>query len=114
MDSTIQNMSDVAISQVTAPQRLAKTTSMASIDKAAKDFEGMFASQMLQPMFEGIETDPMFGGGHGEEIMRSFLIQEYGKTIANSGVLNLSSAIKNTMLKAQHLPQEEDENANTY
>ena len=58
---------------------------MAQIKKSAEDFEAMFASEMFSHMFSGIETDPMFGGGKGEEIFRGMMIQQYGKSLAHSG-----------------------------
>ena len=73
----------------------------ANIDKAAEDFEAMFATQMLQPMFEGIQVDSTFGGGHGEEVMRSFMLQEYGKMIAKGGKLGIAAQVKSEMLRAQ-------------
>ena len=57
---------------------------MAEIRKSAKDFEAMFMSEMFSHMSEGVETDPVFGGGHGEDIYRSMLTQEYGRIAANS------------------------------
>ena len=51
------------------------------LKKVADDFEAMFISQMLAPMFDGLETGGMFGGGKGEEIYRSMMIQEYGREI---------------------------------
>jgi flagellar protein FlgJ len=71
------------------------------IDKTAEEFEAMFATQLLQPMFEGIGVNPTFGGGHGEEMMRSFLMQEYGKLIAKSGKLGIATQVKTEMLRAQ-------------
>jgi len=73
----------------------------ADIGKTAQDFEAMFATQMLQPMFEGIEVDPTFGGGNGEQVMRSFLLQEYGKLIAKTDKLGIAAQVKNEMLRAQ-------------
>jgi hypothetical protein len=32
--------------------------------KAAEEFEGQFLARMLEPMFDGIETDGPGGGGH--------------------------------------------------
>ncbi len=77
----------------------------ANIDKTARDFEAMFASQLIAPMFEGIEVNPLFGGGHGEEMMRGFLIQEYGKIAAASGQLGIASAIKAEMIRAQEVAE---------
>jgi Rod binding domain-containing protein len=73
----------------------------ADIDKTAQDFEAMFATQLLQPMFETVSVDPVFGGGHGEEIMRSFMLQEYGKIIAKTGKLGIAKEVRAEMLKAQ-------------
>ena len=49
--------------------------------KAAKEFESVFISQFLGSMFSGIPTDGPFGGGQGEEMFRSLMIDEYGKAI---------------------------------
>ncbi|MDR3423922.1 MAG: rod-binding protein [Alphaproteobacteria bacterium] len=72
-----------------------------NVDKAAQDFEAMFATQLLQPMFETVPVNDTFGGGHGEEVMRSFLLQEYGKMIAKTGKLGIASKVKAEMLRAQ-------------
>jgi Rod binding domain-containing protein len=106
MDNTVQSYTDMAA--MTAPVPQMSTASMAAklhgganIDKSAQDFEAMFMTQMLQPMFQGLGTDPTFGGGHGEEIMRTFLLQEYGKIIAKSGKIGIAAAVKDEMIKAQ-------------
>jgi hypothetical protein len=51
----------------------------AEIDAASKDFAAVMVTQLLNIMFESIEVDPNFGGGHGEETWRSVLLDEYGK-----------------------------------
>ena len=109
MDNAIQNIGDLVIAQAQAPSAASmsavtfhgKAVTMDAIDKKSKDFESMFMSQMLQPMFEGLGVDPTFGGGHGEEVMRSFLIQEYGKAMSVGGHLGIADAVKNAMIKAQ-------------
>jgi Rod binding domain-containing protein len=73
-------------------------------DKAeatAKEFEAIFVSEMMKPMFEGIKTDGAFGGGKGEEIFRGFMLQEYGKMVAESGVLGIADAVKAKMIEMQ-------------
>jgi len=56
---------------------------------------------MLQPMFEGLQVDETFGGGHGEEVMRSFMVQEYGKIMAKRGGLGIGDAVKQELIKIQ-------------
>ena len=51
----------------------------AAADKAAKEFESVFISQFLGSMFSGISTDGPTGGGEGEEMFRSLMIDQYGK-----------------------------------
>lgn len=104
MASALQSLDDTVLQQGLVTRALHKpvaSKNMAAIDKAAKDFESMFMAQMLQPMFEGVEVDGMFGGGHGEEIMRGFLVQEYGKAVAQGSHFGLSDAIKDEMIRAQ-------------
>ncbi len=79
----------------------AKINPNANVDAAAKEFEAMFAAQLLKPMFDTVPVNKSFGGGNGEEVMRSFLIQEYGKFIAKSGALGIASQVKAEMLRAQ-------------
>lgn len=71
--------------------------------KAAQDFEAMFLSQMLQQMFTGIRSDGLFGGGQGEEMFRSLLIDEYGKDMAKRGGIGIAGAIQSSLLAAQEM-----------
>ena len=73
--------------------------------KVAQQFEGVLISQMLNSMFEGIKTDGMFGGGPGEEMFRSLMVDEYGKKIAAQGGLGLTSAITKQLLSHQEVVQ---------
>lgn len=70
-------------------------------EAAAKQFEAVFLTQMLTPMFEGLETGGMFGGGHAEQIYRSMLIDEYGKMLAGSGAINVADAVKAQIIELQ-------------
>jgi peptidoglycan hydrolase FlgJ len=101
MDNVIQSIGDVALTQSAAPLLGKKHLSIKDINKTAQDFEAMFIGQMFQPMFESVGTDPNFGGGHGEDVMRSFLVQEYGKIAAKSGHLGIAAQVKNEMIKMQ-------------
>jgi len=49
------------------------------IDASSKDFEAMFTSEMLKPMFDTVQTDSEFGGGQAEDTWRGLMIEQYGK-----------------------------------
>ena len=70
---------------------------------AAQKFEGQFLSFMLQQMFEGVETEGPFGGGHGEEMFRSLMTEAMGKQMAKKGGIGLSDTIQREILKMQGL-----------
>lgn len=71
--------------------------------KAAEDFESVFVAQMMEPMFQGLKTDGMFGGGSGETVFRSLMIQEVGKEIAAGGGVGIADAVYGEMLRMQGL-----------
>ena len=70
-----------------------KSLSDEKIQTVAKQFEGMFLSQMFGHMFKGLKTDGLMGGGNGEAIFRDFLIQEYGKAASKAGGIGLAKSI---------------------
>ena len=74
---------------------------MEQIETAAKEFEAVFITEMMKPMFEGIETDGTFGGGKGEEVFRGVLIDEYGKMLSKTGQLGIADKIKAEMIRMQ-------------
>ena len=71
------------------------------IQAAAQDFEAVFIAQMIKPMFEGLETDNMFGGGKGEEIFRGLMIEEYGKSMAARDVTGIQTQVANKLIELQ-------------
>jgi flagellar protein FlgJ len=71
------------------------------VEQAAIDFEAVFISEMMKPMFDGIEAEAPFHGGQGEEIFKSMITQEYGKLISQSGSIGVSHAVKDMMIKMQ-------------
>ncbi|MDE2109510.1 MAG: rod-binding protein [Alphaproteobacteria bacterium] len=87
---------------IQAPQQ---TTNAAAAKKAATEFEGVFISQFLGEMFDGISTDGPFGGGQGEAMFRSLMLDEYGKQIAAQGGLGLADTVTRELLKTQEVRQ---------
>lgn len=72
---------------------------------AAEDLEAVFLSQMLAPMFQSLKTDDLFGGGPGEDIYRSMLVEEYGKAIARTGGIGIADAVQREILRLQEALQ---------
>ncbi len=109
-DTPIIDLSQIASSARTgsaerAAGRLQGALADAEVRQAAEEFEAIFISQMLAPMFEGLETDDLFGGGPGEDIYRSILVEEYGKSIARAGGIGLADAIQREILRLQEVSQ---------
>jgi len=69
----------------------------------AEQFEALFLSQMLAPMFESLKTDGPFGGGSSEGIYRSLMVEEYGKSIAQAGGLGIAEAVQREILTMQEM-----------
>ncbi len=87
----------------TAP-RAASTADDAQ--RVGREFESMFLSQMLSPMFETIGTDGPFGGGHGEQMFRSLLVEEVGKKLARSGGIGIADQVAREVLRLQEARHE--------
>ena len=68
-------------------------TSAPAVSAAASKFEAMMIGQMLQPMFDTIQEDKMFGGGSAEGMLRPMLVTEYANLMEQKGGLGLDEAI---------------------
>ena len=75
--------------------------------KAGRKFEAMFVGEMLKPMFDTLPTDGYFSGGQGEEMFRSLLVDNIGKSIAAHGNgIGLASSVSKALLSAQEVSHE--------
>jgi Rod binding domain-containing protein len=72
-------------------------------EAVAKQFERMFVSEMLQPMFAGIKTDGPFGGGEGEDMFRPMLLDQYADAVTKSGGVGIADAVLKEILRLQGL-----------
>lgn len=70
-----------------------------SAQKVAREFEAMFAGFMVKSMRETVGKDSLTGGGHGEEVFRSMLDQEYAQAIAAQGTLGIAKNIENQLIE---------------
>jgi flagellar protein FlgJ len=100
MDSAIQGAMTMAQQSplAAAPK---PTNDAAKAAAAAKEYEGVFISQFLGSMFSGIKTDGVTGGGEGEEMFRSLMINEYGKSLEQRGGFGLAAKMQAELLKHQ-------------
>lgn len=89
--------------QMTLAQATAKLSAaqLKKIDETARDFEAVFMSEMIKPMFEGVKTDGEFGGGQAEEMFRGIMVQEYGKSMALTNSIGISDQVKAQMIQTQ-------------
>jgi flagellar protein FlgJ len=94
-----------------AAQKAKDAQQLAKAEEAAKEFEAVFISEMMKPMFEGISTDGAFGGGKGEEVFRSMLLQEYGKLMAQSNSIGLADQVKQQIILMQAQAENGTQNA---
>lgn len=94
------------ISTVTPP---ARDEVPAEIRRAAQEFEAVFLNQMLAPMFEGLQTDGLGGGGMGEEIFRPMLIERYAQSLTQAGGIGIADSIIRELMRMQAaaVPSEE-------
>jgi peptidoglycan hydrolase FlgJ len=102
MDATIQSMMSLAQQKPLAPAPGA-TSDAAKADKASKDYEQVFISQFLGSMFSSIPTDGITGGGAGEEMFRSLMIDQYAKGIESQGGFGIATRMKAELLKHQQV-----------
>ena len=84
----------------TAPKGLSDQE-LKKIDASAIDFEAVFITEMLKPMFEMVEVDDVFGGGKGEEVFRNFQLNEYGKMISKQGGIGLADTVRAQLIQLQ-------------
>ncbi|MDA1133278.1 MAG: rod-binding protein [Proteobacteria bacterium] len=71
--------------------------------EAAEQFEAVFLAQILDTMFEGVSTEPPFGGGAGEGIFRSLMNAEIADDIAKSGGVGIADSIYRELLRLQEV-----------
>jgi Rod binding domain-containing protein len=68
---------------------------------AAEEFEAVFLSEMLGPMFDGIDTEGLGGGGMGEEIFRPMLVERYAEAIARAGGVGVADSVLRELIRMQ-------------
>ena len=94
-------MADAPI-PIGAPLPIApQPTPPAEVRRAAEEFESVFLAQMLAPMFEGLDTDGLGGGGLGEEIFRPMLIERYAQALSRAGGVGIADSVMRELMRMQ-------------
>jgi Rod binding domain-containing protein len=79
----------------------ASGTTRGDAKRAAEDFEAVFLAEMLGNMYEGLSTDGPFGGGQGENVMRTLLVDEYAKSVAARGGVGIADNVYRELIQIQ-------------
>jgi flagellar protein FlgJ len=69
--------------------------------KVGQDFEGLFIGMMVKSMHETVGKDKLTGGGHGEEVYRSMLDQEYVAAAVKRGGFGLAKQIEKDIIRQE-------------
>lgn len=89
------------------PREWGKTLSQherTEIHKSAKSFEKMYMSEMMNYMFTDTDmSDNMFGGGAGEQMYNSLLVNEYAGKMSGSNQATIAPVLEREILKLQEL-----------
>lgn len=102
-NSAITAQAQFAISQAAGPSLnpAERPQTPEAVKQAAQKFEAVFLGQMFSQMWTAVERDPLFGGGHSEEVYRDLLNREYGKSVARNGGIGLADEIAREMIRIQ-------------
>lgn len=105
---TIPDTSDAAALKARQLQRQTQATGGLSekqrqqAKKVSQDFEAMVVAMMLKSMRETVGKDTLTGGGHGEEVYRSLLDQEYAAvSVKRGGGMGLAKMIEKDIIRQE-------------
>lgn len=74
----------------------------AQAKKVSQDFEALFVGMMMKSMRSTVGKDKLTGGGHGEEVYRSLLDQEYATaSVKRGGGLGLARIIEKDIIRQE-------------
>ncbi len=76
-----------------------------ALRRAAEEFESVFLGEMLGPMFDGLDTEGLGGGGMGEQIFRPMLIERYAESITRSGGVGIADSVVREFMRMQQVQE---------
>lgn len=84
----------IAIRQATAAEHARPGAAAPdAAQTAAREFEAAFLAQAVEEMMRSVKTGD-FGGGHGEEMWRSFLARAFADQIAAQDMTGLAGSVE--------------------
>ena len=84
-----------------AMTRAAAAMPNAKARAAAQDFEAVFLNSMFSEMMTKVDGEGPFGGNQANGIWRSFLVNEFSKTFAQSGGVGLAQDVYKSLMAQQ-------------
>ena len=70
--------------------------------KVSQDFEALFVGMMMESMRATVAKDTLTGGGHGDEVYRSMLDQEYANaSVKRGGGLGIAKIIEKDIIRQE-------------
>lgn len=94
MELTTANLAQWNASQVRL--EVPRADDQTRLRAVAKEFESLFAKQMLDSMRDTLnKEDDMFNGGMAQDIFDDMLYEEYARMMANTGSLGIADLIVN-------------------
>lgn len=92
----MSSLATLAASTTLPPAQVAK------IAATAQQFEAMALTQLLQPMFDTVDTaHGVFGGGEAEAAWKPMMVAELAKGMAAHGGLGLARPVMEQMIRMQ-------------
>jgi Rod binding domain-containing protein len=75
---------------------------VAKLRGKAEEFEAATLGQLLEPMFDTVDSaHGLFGGGDGEQSWRPMLVSEMAKQMAHAGGIGLAQPVLQSLIQAQ-------------
>jgi Rod binding domain-containing protein len=97
---------DPTMLRATSPANLMASPTQTMQAKArakAEDFEAVFLNSMFQQMYTGIDGDGPFGGGTGVGVWRSFLTDQFAKSMVKAGGIGIADDVYRSLLAQQEV-----------
>ena len=98
---------DPKVTATAAPANTLSPAQLTATRATAEKFEAMVLGQLLQPMFNTVDTSKgLFGGGAGEATWKPMLVDEMAKMLAKAGGVGIADSVYKEMLRLQETDRE--------